>query len=238
MKAKTVMVCLVAVCLWVSLFAQSQEKELFLKIYSTIESSNFRMTNGNDTLITEDKGNSFSFSSFSPAIAWVNENGNFHEIALSKLIFRRDDEVFLVNNVPNNTVEPISGANTSHFGFALRYEYNWSLSKKSNRLNPKLGFSNLILVDAINSTPKTSIGFPSKSLRLANRIGVTPRLLLNLSKKFVIDFNLSIPLLELSLERVNEENPILPSNQQVQSDSDLGFLPKIYQFRIGVGIKV
>ena len=87
MKAKTIVICLAAVCLGVSLFAQSQEKESFVKIYSTIESSNFRITNGNDTLITEDKGNSFSFKGFSPAFAWGKQNGNFHEIGISNFIF-------------------------------------------------------------------------------------------------------------------------------------------------------
>jgi hypothetical protein len=238
MKTKTTLICLMAISLSVSLSAQKPIAEKYFKLYANLETSNYRFTNGNDTIITEDKSNSISFRGFSPAFMWTNENGNFQEVELAQLFFSREDEVFLVNNVPNNTTEPIRGARTTDLGIVLKYEYNWVLSKKPERLFPYIGLTSLLNIYAEEFTPRTSAAFPVQSFSISDRIGVSPRVLWQISPKTIVDFNIMVPLFEIGWKRIDEDNPLLPFGEQVSSSVGIDFLPKIFQFRIGLGIKV
>ena len=214
MKTKAIL-CLLAFLYPISsLLAQHTEKEFYFKVYTRLETSNFRTTNGNNLILTEEKGNSFSFGGFSPALSWKRETGNFQEVELSRFIFSTQDEGLFIQNLTSGLREPVRGLRSTTLGLALRYEYNWNLAENQSQFQPYIGITSLLSLESEDVVPKTSASFPTYYFNLSNRILATPRLWYLFGQKFVIDFSVSLPLFEIGWNKIREENPLLPEAQQ------------------------
>ena len=239
MKIKTIACCIAAVFLSIQLIAQESKRSVpILKIYSNLEFSNFKSTNGNDTLITADERSSFFFGGFSPAVSILKENGNFQEFELSRLRFSNQEEEATINNVSSSTTERILGAKRTNFELGLRYEISWSLKKKVTTFMPAIGLSNKLHYMAMEFSPKTSNAFPMKSNIFRNSIAVVPRVQLKLSDRLFLDCNVTLPLVDYENSKEIIQNPSLPSNAQEQVTKEWFFLAQAFHLRIGLGFKL
>lgn len=239
MKIKTIACCLAALCLVVTGQAQDTVPKLkILKIYSNLSSSNFRTTNGNDTIITEDINSSFFFGGFSPALSIQNTNGNFHEFELAKLRLASQRAESIFNNVVNNEADSVSLEEISNFEIGFRYEASWTLKKDEGKFQPYIGLANLLHFKSLNVRPNTSASFPTRDRILENSVAVIPRAQFKLSKKLILDINIPITLLKFSYSRNKTENIFLSPEERVEHISDLTFLPGSFCLRIGIGFKL
>jgi hypothetical protein len=101
-----------------------------------------------------------------------------------------------------------------------------------------LGISDEPLVFYKKVLPYTSASFPATIVELKNNVALMPRFVTNLTEKVFLDFNIPLSLFSMSYRYENNKNPILPIYQQRSNTFESGFLPKNWQFRMGLGVRI
>jgi hypothetical protein len=179
-----------------------------------------------------------------PSVAYTkyHKNGHFTEIALSFIQLQHNDDVnnLVYTNANTNVqsfVEPSKGEKSFDVKLGFRFDYNIPLFSGENS-QIYLGFSDEPLIFYQKVLPYTSASFPATQFELRNNVALIPRFVTNVTKKVFLDFNIPLSLFSMSYRYENNKNPILPISEQQVSTFDARFLPKNWQFRLGLGVRI
>jgi hypothetical protein len=157
---------------------------------------------------------------FSPAIAWGKEYGNFHEITVQ-------DFGFLLTEGQNS------------FRSTVNYSYNLRVGKYNPEKNVNFFVGGGALVGgAINtSTSQISTEFPSRQSTMRFDLVLTPRMTINLGKRTFL--NVSIPYSVHTIDRnsVINENPSVPLENRKTVGVKSSTFPNQFTVRVGVAFK-
>lgn len=170
-----------------------------------------------------------------PTIIMYRQNGNFHEIGISRLQFNIDDNSILRTDLDEHSVYT-DGAKETTFNLGVRYDYNFCLTNKDKSLIGYLGVSISPIYHSRINDPYVNASFVGKYTSTSVLVGVVPRFIWKLNQSIFIDFNIPINLYDLKYEHYRIFNPSLTIKQQSYGYFDSNFLPKFYEVRLGVGI--
>ena len=236
-----VLSCLMAT---LTLFGQENQKNKVIKLYSNISLTRTETTLNQspyNLTSTVENNNEMQIGYFTPSIAFVLPNGNFHEIELSQLVINNtNNETIVIDDSSGQTVQPISGQITTNVSIAMRYEYDVLFFKKKEgaKLMPYLGFSMNPYFSNKKYSSKISTSFPTNQNSFGALLSIVPRLNYNLNENWFIDVNVPVNIVDLNVTVNSNDNPAL--TEQQRSSSTLGFamFPSKFLVRFGVGLRI
>lgn len=166
----------------------------------------------------------------------IKENGWFSEWSIVGVNATVQDNVQLQFSSNQNITEPQGGYKATNLGLALRWEYGRLLGDFENsKFVPAISMSVDPYFDYLKIIPKTSEGFPMKSIEAGSIIQFIPRLEYRIYKNISLDVSIAVPLGNLRFEYDKLENPVLPIDLQRQNKVDGSLLPvRDTQIRLGL----
>jgi outer membrane protein W len=221
--------------------AQENQKTKTLKLYS-----NFGLTTSENSIFSEGlqvttvtTNRDYDIGYMSPALAFVKQHGNFHEIELSRFkINNKYDETTLYE--VNGATTTISGQYITNILIALRYEYDIMFLKKKEtlKLRPYLGFGvNPYFLNSIIN-PIVATNYPTRQNDFGASISIIPRLNYNITERWFLDLNIPINVTELAVSSQKTYNPLIREEDQRTTNINYEILPSNFLIRIGIGIKI
>ena len=210
-----------------SSFAQTAIK---LNAHSQYHSTETIWKYNTSEIIVSMEENTFSVLPM-PTISFFNSTGNFHELGLSNLKYKVDETQSIM---VDNSIR--SGEKVHTFEIALRYDYNFELSKNIKALKPYLGVSASLGYSNEINVPKITSAFKSNENKLVSSIGIVPRMVWKLNETIFLDLNIPINVFQVEYKSQRIHNPSLPLEQQRNSIVDVSFLPINYEVRLGIGV--
>ena len=181
----------------------------------------------------------YSFQILHPTVAfqWKSNKGNFHEVELTNLTLNKNPTVTVIakdtsGNVQTRHDDLISSS------IALRYEYILNFNKsKDIKFVPSLGFA-MGPYFKQNSYQPTPTSFRTHERFIGVRAFIIPRMTYYLSSKIFFDINFPISIFDTYSIRSRTENLAIPVNQQTITYFDFTAFPKIFNVRLGIGLKI
>jgi hypothetical protein len=82
--------------------------------------------------------------------------------------------------------------------------------------------------------PTTTHGYYISSTYYAFALNATPRLYFKLSPHFTIDLNIPVRIYNFQVEKYRQDNPILPVEQQRNTETNHLFFEPVYTLRLGL----
>lgn len=165
------------------------------------------------------------------------QKDNFAELGLTHLYFRERDESLRDSSF--GVAVPIQGSFERNYGAAFRLQFGKVLAPGPEaRWQPALGLSLDPWFDYYRYVPKTSVGFPYRSIQVGAELRFIPQLLYRCSER--VAFNAALPLrfAGFHFEHALLENPLFTENQQstqtMNLDTGLGGL----QLQAGVLVRL
>ena len=163
--------------------------------------------------------NTIGLGSFSPAVRWGIENGDFSEIEFSKL--------------------NLSSKNSSfNFGIGVRYNYNWKIvDSKSTKTEFYFGTGIEPTINLQQNFSNSLINYSSYSTNIAANLSISLRMKWNISDNFFVNVSLPYDYYTYSYSYLNNENPIIPVEQRKHTSSTGKVFPNDFTVKVGIGIK-
>lgn len=219
-----------------------QEREKRIKLYSNFGWSTTEKTTS-DTInmtTTLETNKDVQMGYFTPSIAFVTANGNFHELEFSRLKINSSSDKTSITYDNLGHTQTISGQKTTNILIALRYEYNFMFFKKKEeaKLRTYLGLAINPYFENSNTLPFLSNYFPTSETSLGTMLSIIPRINYNLGEKWFIDFNIPINISNIDITSTNKDNPAFLANQRTETSIDLTILPNTFLIRFGIGVKI
>ena len=183
-----------------------------------------------------------TFQLLHPTIAFqwkTKKRENFHEIELTNFTFRTTNAMEEKITDSLNSVQIISGSKETNFSIAARYEYIFTFFKtKDRKFLPSLGLGINSYFLQSSTRPKTADLFPVSDRIIGSKVFLTPRISYFITPKLFLDFNIPLCIIDVNLQTIKKQDPILPINQQSISTIRFQQFPSIFSARIGLGIKL
>lgn len=177
------------------------------------------------------------FGWLQPAICLHTNRGNFHELSLQNLIITREDEVSFRS--PGLEDQFSSGQTDYFIQFGAFYAYNPQvIGSPNNKVRPYLGAGLRPGFQTFRVVPDFSNFYPVTSTRFFADILVVPAIQIDLSEKLFLDLNAPITLYRNQWSWLRTEDPSLPRSQQRSNNYKGEALTRIYQGRIGLGVRL
>jgi hypothetical protein len=185
--------------------------------------------------------NEIKTKGFYPSLALTHykSNGHFTETALTFIQFQNIDDLSVSRFINNgNWLQiPTSGAKTLTMKMSLRFGYNFLLNASENN-QFYLGISTEPVLSYSHIQPYSSAYFPDSKFEIFNIVSLMPRFIKNINKKLFFDVNLPISIFSTKFWYEAWQNPILPTYQQRKSVFEAAFIPRNFQLRMGVGMRI
>jgi len=235
LRSRIIQYCIAIILLLalpISLLSQEKESNLTLKLYTNF----FYSESGSESGINpHELQKNVDFGHISPAIQIKSANGNFQEIELSRLTINHE-----LDQSQNEILQTLEGDISNDYNLYMRYEYNYNILKKSKKYHPYIGASAQPGIGYLRTTPLISNLYKTDLFKTNLLIQVVPRLIIDLSDRFILDINLPIPLASIYWSVLNVDNPNLPIEERKTSSAGLDIIKfrDNFQFRIGLGIKL
>jgi len=173
------------------------------------------------------------------SVGFVIENEKFmHEFELSKINFDREDMNTILYDLNDSTQQLKGGQIVKSFNLNLKYEYNRKVLTFKDKLAIYIGVSAEPYITFTKIEPKISTSFDTKNLSLGAKFYMMPRAIYNLSNRIYFDLNVPIEIIDTYLYWNRIDNPTLPKNLQRISGGNANWFNKIFQFRLGVGLRI
>ena len=171
-------------------------------------------------------------------LQWQNKRHNAHEIALNYLGSHNYNHKIYSNPDPNGNVQLVDGFSGRYFDLVLSYEYQLLFNKKKDtKLVPSLGFG----LNPYFSRHKFRTHDAEQQRNITTIIGgkvmVTPRLMYFISPKVFFDFNTPFCLIDIQSESYQQSSVQRPG-PWTRGNVGGEELPRVYQLRIGLGLKL
>jgi hypothetical protein len=204
--------------------------------YSFIKfSTDRKMQEGTNIIQYQEDNNKFGHVSTSFAIEKAK---SIHEIELSRIEFYRTDNATYVYNSIDDTAQITAGQLAKIINIGIKYEYNRKIVEVKNNLQFLIAASTEPYLESIIIKPKIVTGFTTKGLHLGSKFYFIPRAIYKFKSKFYIDINFPVELFDCYWVRSLIKNPTLPMNLQKSNKFNIDFFNKVFQFRIGFGIRI
>jgi hypothetical protein len=177
---------------------------------------------------------------FSPAFGFIEEDGDIHEIEISRIsIGASRIDSLVVTEDPNLRSFTIRGDQTYTIHLAFRYEYMLNLrkSKEDAALKPFLGFSAQPYLRYFSHRSSITTEFPYSFLDLGAVVSIIPRITYDINSNWYLDLN--VPFAAYRIQWLNDrfEDPRIPvENRSVNSVTTESF-PSMFQVRFGAGMR-
>jgi hypothetical protein len=182
-----------------------------------------------DTYLNKKKKYKFGIPSF--AIEFQSNKRFTHEIELMPVEFNIDEESEIIY-VDTTTSEIMNGNKNTFIESHFRYQVNYYFTK-NNIVRPYIGISTKFFYNFERIKPKTTGKFKNTKQNIGLHFAISPSVSFNLSKKLSLDLNIPIGFYEFKLNMENDENPNKALEYQKTSKFIRGFMPKVYNIRIG-----
>ena len=176
--------------------------------------------------------------SLSPAIRLDISSHSFHEIAITEFGFEKHNEKTVL--LQSGNLVPTNGGVANEFKIGLRYEYSQDINvfKEKSKLNFNMGMGASPMFYRRSFNPISSNSFPTYYTSVELELFIVPRLQYAVNDKWFVDLNIPFVGSMNSYETYRVENPAFSSSEQKNSRSTQDVLPKRYEARLGVGIKL
>jgi len=188
------------------------------------------------TQITEKSGWRIFHPTF--AFLWKTKANNFQEIELTFFEVKNDDILVTrdYDDLYYDVVVIQSGNERTTTHISIRYEYIYHLTKSSDsRLGFSIGGGIQPYFLNISDIPALSNQFPSSERNLGAFFQIIPRINIELSESFFLDFNIPFCFYNLNHRVLTREDPALIEDLRRQTFTDSNFFPDMYSLRIGLG---
>lgn len=165
----------------------------------------------------------------------TNEKGHFHELELSRLVFK--NEYWSRLNQPESGYTGDYFRNTKHVAFS--YEKSYLISKPVNagRLNLYCGFGAEPFYRETAYVPSIETSTFRSNLTIGVKTYVIPRVTYQLSNKLVLDANVMTPLTGFGVE--SKLSSGTAPNANWESNRAVFFAPIVLpRVRVGLNIKL
>jgi hypothetical protein len=163
---------------------------------------------------------------------------SIHEIELSRISINKVDNGTFIFHGIYDTAQVTSGQKTTIFNLNIKYEYNRRILKIKDRFEFLLGASAEPYIESIISKPIISTSFKSKGLYVGSKLYLTPRAIYNLDNRFYLDLNFPVEIYDFYFLHVRIFNPTLPEDLKKSNEFHSDFFNKIFQFKLGFGIRI
>ena len=179
---------------------------------------------------------SADFGRITPAFV-ITKNRIRHEMELSNFGIKRDKNFEGITDV-EGVIIPVEGEHIWAVNVGLRYEFAFNLLKEELRHGLFVGASVQPYFDYLNTKPITSASFPTDTKIFGTKLHLIPRYTYDIGKKWFLDVNFPIEAMNILAYRLHTQNPILSEQDRIVSDVQGDFFAEIFQFRIGIGLKL
>ncbi len=190
--------------------------------------------------ITTEKNKNYQLGYFSPAYTIELTNGNFHEFEISRFLINQEQNQTIISNDSLGRSEVIAGVKSTKIFVAFRYEYNFSLGKKTEetKFHPYVGISiNPFFENAI-IMPTVSSQFPKKQVQVGALLAIVPRINYDIKGNWYMDLNVPINIFEANVDFSNDQNPILSESERKTTEFNIELFPNNIMVRIGIGLRI
>lgn len=213
----------------IPMFAQTALKLNMHSQFEPFENSQFYDDGSTET------DNGFDLSILpSPTISFYKENGNFHEIGLSRIQFSVDEDK--TTRFSNGNYVIINGVKETSLNICLRYDYNYAITNNEKAMVGYLGISASPSYNSIIIDPHVNSSYKGKYITAYAAFGFVPRFIWKLNQSIYVDLNIPINLYQITYNRTRIFNSSLSVKDQSWDHFESIFLPKNYEVRLGVGI--
>jgi len=237
--------CLLAICLLIpaAMMAQEEAPAKYLKVYmNALFDEQTRNLNdfASDSTIYSLVFHDDEIGYFSPAFGFIEEDGDLHEIEISRFSFgaSRIDSL-VVTEDPNLRSFTIRGDQAITIHLAFRYEYmiNLRKSKEDADLKPFLGFSAQPYFRAFNYRSSNTTEFPYSFIDLGVVVSIVPRLTYDLNSRWFLDLNVPLAAYRIQWTKDRFEDPRIPVEERTTNTVLTESFPSMFQVRFGAGMK-
>jgi hypothetical protein len=177
---------------------------------------------------------------FSPAIGFISEDGDIHEIEISRISIgtARVDSLVVIED-PAFRSFTIEGDQTFTFHMAFRYEYlvNLRKSKPEAALKPYIGFSAQPYFRYFSHRSTITTEFPYSFLDVGAVVSVIPRVTYDLNERWFLDLNIPIAAYRMQWTRDEFTDPTIPVGERITNELSTESFPSIFQVRFGAGMR-
>jgi hypothetical protein len=214
------------------LYSYGQEKQTIIKVfsgYTTIseESINTSTQTTNYNRTTYDNQGFDLLRSVS--IAFQKQN-TFHEIEIDKMKFQNERfETKYNGQITTN------GHETTTTSIKLRYSYNYIINYAA-KMKVIVGLSMAPYFEKEFTKPLVG-SYDRVSIYSGLSIELFPRIQYQLTKNFLLECNIPLPLATLLSKKQKTFNPTLTIEQQKNSDSSVSFFDAPSHISLGIGYK-
>jgi hypothetical protein len=168
----------------------------------------------------------YSMDGFSPAIILTTKRNNFHEFELTQFNISKGYDQYTYEKVKSSDV-------------GLGYQFMWSLTKKSARWVPLLGFGSSVRFQSVETNSQFGSFYDRNYSLIIGSFGVVPQLRYFASEKFFFDLAIPLNCFDLSYGSKGTENPSIPVRQQKMDGFSVEFIPfSLLQVKIGAGVRI
>jgi hypothetical protein len=205
--------------------------------YETFKSSTMLVDSVNSTV--ENKSSSLQLFHLTFAYQWKARKNNFHEIELIDLTVGRLAAKSEKKVDSLGIIQVLDGGRLSTSAISLRYEYIVNFNKsKDRKFVPSLGFGINPYFTHARFSPVVASSFPSSQKIIGFKVFINPRITYYVTSKFFVDLNIPICVLDNNLTVNKTRNPIISSSQSTISTYNFSQFPKVFNARIGIGLKI
>jgi hypothetical protein len=219
------------------LIAQEDLKSFDLKLYynytfSVVEEDRTDLFySSNSTL------KSYLFGDLSAAIR-IYKDRSMQEIELSKLGFGKTDYLLWQTMLQTNHQLIVDGYKNYFFNLSLKYSYIVKLMGKGKNFGVFIGASAepRILHNAFK--PKVSAYYNTNQTVFGSKIYLMPGVQVSTGKRFYLELNLPVELIDLYWNRQYVENPALAKELRTTHSFESDFFNSVFYCRFGIGFRL
>jgi hypothetical protein len=168
----------------------------------------------------------------------IKKSKSIHEIELSRINLYKVDGAIFSSSISYDTAQISYDQKSTVFNLNIKYEYIRRIINIKDKLDFMFGVACEPYLESIRQKPEISTSFRSKRLYLGSRFYLIPRGTYSFNKRFYLDLNFPVEILDLHWIKERINNPALPENIQKNNKFYSNFFDKTIQIRIGVGIRI
>lgn len=218
-------------------YAQEIEKskDYQIKMYYNFVHSSFEFEPTAEDLLRIFESEETDFGYITPALT-ITKNKMRYEMEISKLRVRQNSSFEGVD--AGGSVIPIEGSSDWQVNVGLRYEFAINLLCEKLGHGLFIGVSAEPYFDYWSTVPKINTSFPGNTKIFGTRLHLIPRYTYDINKRWLVDVNFPIEIVDAFIHRNYRGSPILSMDERVETDIQADFFDNVFRFRIGIGLKL
>ncbi len=193
-------------------------------------------------LTTTNESYSGILQGISPSLMTTRESGRYTEWELSNFRLGMGSFKETASDSISGQENVLRGFQQISFYTAIRYEYGFVLNSllgaPNDHVSYSLGLALQPYLGSSNSSPFTSSEFRRGNIQFGAKLQFVPRIMFGGTKKWFVDFNFPISLIDARAFRQRTDDPTIPLAQQIFWREDMRLFPFDLQARVGLGIRL